>query len=555
MTWTPYNGSAYLDFDEVEAWCRALARAHPEWVSLSSVGRTREGRDLWLLTIARQSGTIEDRPAFWLDGATHASEWAGVMAALWSVSRWVQALVDGDPTETAWFSQHTVHVLPVISADGYAWMHAGKPFVRSTLRPPRDGRPRTGLHPQDMDGDGEILHMRWRDPAGPYVVDPDHVGGFRLRTLDDDPADACHIVLEGRFLRWDGSVWREATREHGLDLNRNFPGSWRPQSMFGMDAGTHALSEPESRAVLDAVTARPRIGCALTNHTFTGALLTQPYRKDTPLGSADIRLMELLGRDAVRDTDYRVLRVCPDFMYDPDKPIGGVWSDTLATVLGVPAWTLELWDVYGFAGAEVSDFGAFFRDPPADLVDALLTAFCAEPEGFADWRPFDHPQLGPVELGGLRMLRTLTNPPERLLPAECQRGFTVADRLRRALPRVQVDLHVEAVSDGVVRVSATARNTGYLPTGGLRHAEELGVAPPVLLTLQTDGELLEGQATVNLGWLDGWGSHHAEGGTQRLVPRLGVRGSRARTAWLVRGAAQVRVHYDAGRAGAGVVEG
>ena len=552
MTWQPYDGSAYLDFDAVEAWCRALAAAHPEWVSLVNLGLSRHGRELLLLTISRQDTEIGDRPGFWLDGATHASEWTGVMSALWSVSRWVERLVAGDPAERAWFSEHAVYVLPVISADGYAWTHEGGPFVRSTLRPPRDGRPRTGLHPHDVDGDGETLWMRWRHPTGAYVIDPDHIGGFRLRTLDDDPELACHILVEGTFLRWDGAVWKEAAREHGLDLNRNFPGSWQPQSMFGMDAGNHPLSEPESRAVMDAVTARPRIACALTNHTFTGALLTQPYRKDSPLPRTDVRLLELMGKDATKDTGYRVVRVYPDFMYDPERAIGGVWSDTLATVLGVPAYTLELWDAYGYAGVEVEDFGAFFRDPPQDLIDGLLRAFCAEPGGFVDWRPFEHPQLGPVEIGGLRNMLTLGNPPLRLLPAECEKGFTVADRLRRALPKVDVQVTAEHAGDDLVRVVAVAENRGFLPTSGLRYAEGIGVAPPVVLTLQTDGELLDGQKEVDVGWLDGWGSQHAEGGTQRLHPGLASRGPRARVAWLVRGGTTVEVRFDAGRGGAGV---
>lgn len=552
--WTPYDGASYLDFDAVEAFCRSLAAAHPEWVRLETLGHTLQERPLLLLTVTAQDGDrVEERPAIWADGATHATEWAGVMSLLYAVSRWIEALVEGDPATTRWFRAHAAHVLPVISADGYAHTHAGRPFVRSTLRPPRDGRPREGLEVFDIDGDGEVLWMRWRDPAGPYVVDAEHPTGFRLRTLDDDPEQACFVTMEARAVRWDGVRWRAASREHGLDLNRNFPGAWKPQSMFGMDAGVHPLSEPESRAVMDAVRARPRIGALLTMHTFTGALLTQPYRKDTPLGATDIRLMELMATDAVRDTDYRVVRVHPDFTYDPDRPIGGVWADTACTVFGVPAYTLELWDPYGFAGVEVDDYGAFFRKPDPAVIEGLFAAFCDEPDGWSPWRPFDHPQLGPVELGGLRRQRTLGNPPDRLLPAECERGRQVLDRLRRALPRVRVSVRTEALADDLVQIEAVVENLGYLPTGGLHYAEGIGAAPPIVVRLE-GVQPIDGPADRDCGWLDGWGTQHAQGGVQRLMPGVAERGSRARVRWLARGdVAGASIRWDAGRGGAGVV--
>src|SRR5690606_12854017 len=142
-----------------------------------------------------------------------------------------------------------------------------------------------------------------------------------------DPADAWFFCLEGTFLSWDGHRYVAAPLRFGHDLNRNFPAHWAPFEMFGMDGGTYPLSEPESRAVVDAFAARPHIAAALSNHTYTGALLTQPYRPDSPLESADLRLMERLARQAVEGTGYRVFRVHPDFSYDPKQVTVGVWAD------------------------------------------------------------------------------------------------------------------------------------------------------------------------------------------------------------------------------------
>ena len=68
MSWSPYNGDRYLDFPELEAWCHALVEAHSDWMSLVEIGQSREGRSIWLITVGAQSGDLDSKPAFWLDG-------------------------------------------------------------------------------------------------------------------------------------------------------------------------------------------------------------------------------------------------------------------------------------------------------------------------------------------------------------------------------------------------------------------------------------------------------------------------------------------------------
>ena len=321
MSWTAYDGSTYLDFTAVEAFCRDLAAAHPDWVTLEELGRSHHDRPLLLLTLSRTDGDVSRRPGFWLDGGTHAAEFTGVMAVLYSVSRWIEQLQNNDEAATDWFSRRAVYVMPCISPDGFQAMCDGAPFIRSSLRPPQPGAVRSGLDPCDIDGDGVVRWMRWKHPAGSFVPDPDVPLFMRPRTLQDDPSDAYFLCDEGEFIQWDGGKWRSAPLAFGVDLNRNFPGGWQPFEMFGMDGGAFALSEPESRAVVDAFSSRPFVGAGLTNHTYTGCLLTQPYAKNPPISQPDIDLMEHLAKEAVRGTHYKVFKVNPEFTYDPDKVI------------------------------------------------------------------------------------------------------------------------------------------------------------------------------------------------------------------------------------------
>ncbi|MCA9607723.1 MAG: hypothetical protein KC619_19075, partial [Myxococcales bacterium] len=394
--------------------------------------------------------------------------------------------------------------------------------------------------------------MRWRHPAGPWVFDDaDNPVKPRRRTVDDDPADAWFLVDEGTFLEWDGVRWLEAPRRCGQDLNRNFPASWAPFEMFGMDGGDYPLSEPESRAVVDAFRARPRIAAALSNHTYTGAILTHPYRDPSPVPERDLFMLRALARSSVEGTGYACYEVVPDFTYDPKKSIIGVWADTLASVFGVVGYTLELWDPLGFAGLSVEKPARMFVDPDVDLLGKMLDAFAKEPGALVPWRPFDHPQLGPVEIGGFEYMTTVRNPPVRLLAEECGKGFTIADRIRRALPTVEARLSVEALADGLSRVELVLENLGYLPTSSLVHGEMIGTAPPAHATLE-GAVIVEGAAHQSLGWLDGWGAMQASAAKHPIYPGLELdRGHRARAVWIARVDGPVTVRWDAGRGGRG----
>jgi len=549
--WRPYRGDRYLDFDAVDRYVTELAAVAPRWVSLDRIGSSRAGRPLHLLTLGDRRGDPDRRPALWLDAGTHAVEWTGVSSALASAGAWVEGLLDGDPALVDAFSRHTVYVAPCVSPDGLHETFHGRPYFRSTLRPPRPGTVRRGFESADVDGDGFVGWMRWRHPSGPWVAEGAHPVLMRPRTVDDDPGDAFFLAPEGRFLAWDGVRFVDAPRELGLDLNRNFPVDWSPFSMFGMDAGDYPGSEPESRALLEAVTARPNIAAALTNHTYTGCLLCPPGRRDSPLSAGDIALMHRLAKDLVHDTGYRVFKVHPEFMYDPDKPIIGTWDDTLSAVFGIPAWTLELWDPFAWAGLEPDDPTAMWRDPDQARIRTVLDKIVAE--GAArPWRRFDHPQLGEVEVGGIDYLRTIRNPPEASLAAECAKGHTIADRLRRALPAVEVTLATRSVGEGLVELTVQLENRGALSTSGLERSVTIGTSPPVRIEL-TGATPLDGDPHRELSHLAGW--FRAGFDRSPVYPDLGAASPRAAVRYVVPASelSGIAIEWWAGRAGRGVL--
>ena len=147
-------------------------------------------------------------------------------------------------------------------------------------------------------------------------------------------------------------------------------------------------------------------------------------------------------------------------------------------------------------------------------------------------------------------LRTVRNPPEALLAEECARGYTVAERLRRALPRVVGTVTVESLGDAR-RVQLVLENLGALPTCSLQRGEDVGAAPAVRaeLELAPGMTLVDGPAERALSHLDGWMRHGFD--RNPFYPSLPDRGHRAVATWTVRGEGPLQVRWQAGRAGRG----
>ena len=258
-----------------------------------------------------------------------------------------------------------------------------------------------------------------------------------------------------------------------------------------------------------------------------------------------------LAEASVVETEYNVLKVYPDFTYDPDKSIIGVWADCLSVTFGIPAYTLELWNPYKWAGVTVEKPAEFFANPDPDIIDKMLEK--AASSNFYEWTVFQHPQLGEVEIGGIEYLKTIRNPPDELLKKECEQGFAVANALRHAMPKLSVHLQIEPLGDDVYRLQAIVENLGFLSTTSSQRAVEVGLASGVRLKLEVQAaqQLVEGRPELDLGRLEGWGDLQVASAKHMIYPSLPTVGHRASATWIVKGHGEWAVRWYGGRAGAG----
>ncbi len=72
----------FLTYAEMTAFLEQLVAARPRLATLDSLGRSREGREVWCLTITDpKTGAASDKPAYLIHGNIHAAELSGTHAA------------------------------------------------------------------------------------------------------------------------------------------------------------------------------------------------------------------------------------------------------------------------------------------------------------------------------------------------------------------------------------------------------------------------------------------------------------------------------------------
>lgn len=505
-----YRFDRFLRYDELTTWLHDLVAADPDLLAIEGYGTSHEGRTLWLVTATdRATGTHDTKPAHWVDASIHAVELTGTVAACRLLQHLVDGHAAGDPTVTEALRTRTFYVAPRVGPDGAEWALADRPRLRRSSTRPwpwSDAHEWPGTHAEDVDGDGRILQMRLPDPDGAWTPHPDDERLLVPVAPDGGVGDRprYRLLEEARVVDHDGFTLPTPRPPEGLDLNRNFPAGW---GTGVRGSGDHPLSEPEVDALVRAISARPNI-CGYNAFHTSGGVLLRPSStaSDRDLPPDDVWAYTELGRRGTELTGYPVHSVFEDFTWDRSVTMSGAADDWAYEHLGIFGWTTEFWDVVHAATGTKQSTKHWYLGPTDDEALAVLR-WCDEhaPDGFVDWYPFDHPDLGPVELGGWPVNGVWTNPPLDRLDAEVapHAAFAVAQALASPCLAVRRAVAVP-LGAGTWRVEVGLANTGWLPTDVSARARKAEMVRPLVAEVGGDGvEVVGGPARVTLGQLDG----------------------------------------------------
>lgn len=513
----------YHGYEEMTEILKGIAEEYPKLCRLYPIGKSSAGRDLWMMEItSSETGLSEEKPAIYKDGNTHAGEVTGREVCLWTI-QYVLTNYGKDQLITELLDDRCLYILPCLNPDG-AEIYLTTPYRRCGGGIPNpDFKWKEGLYEEDVNGDGWITQMRIEDPNGDWKISDKDPRLMVKRMPNEFGGKYYRIYTEGLIRGYDGGEIKTAPPRWIGGTNRNWPERWKPEMRaYGVDM---PFDEPEARAQADFWRSHKNICGGLAYHTY-GGIIVRSYScaSDEEIDVRDIATYEFLGEIGTKLTgEMKYPSVGGNsalFTLDPKRPRVGTAKDFFFDIMGVYAWTYELWDMIGKAG--LGNFrergGISFSARATEEENLALLKWNNEEldgDGFIDWTPYEHPQLRSVEIGGWKRKFTLQNPPPKFLEEECERAGKFMLVYATLTPLVKLTkVEAEPLGPGLYKISAVVKNLGFLPTNITERAKKANIAKPVVIEiLLGDGaELIMGKKKSELG--------HIEGRSDRLPGRF-----------------------------------
>lgn len=502
---TLFKYDHYYDYEEIENCLNTFKERFPHLVDLDANCITQENRKQFLVTITnKDTGKAIDKPAFYLDGNIHAGEVTSSMCAMHTID-YLLSNYDTDNSVKNIIDSSAIYVIPRVSPDG-AETYLKTPYTLRSVN--KENLPeKGGIKTEDLDNDGVIRMMRIKTPYGAWKIDKDD--NLALRDPSDVDGEYYDIYPEGLLEEYDGDENLKTKKmDWDLDYNRNFPYGWFPEGRQ-KGAGKYPLSNIETKALADFVINHPNICAAAIGHTSGGIILYPPGTKPSSKApKSDIEILKTIAKMGEEELGYKPLNIFDSFLSSQENYDSGAFDDWMFETQGIPAYTMEYWDPASKVGVPVNWEN---KDPePSESIKRFIAAIKwvkeNAPEYYSDWKEFDHPVFGKVEIGGFNYKFTHQNPPEKFLLNELEASTRFNVRYMRVLPKLTIDnVNFEKLDDDTYKVNVTVGNLGYLSTSLTQTAKNMNLNKPVKVSID-NVKVLSGKNKIEIEELEGYSS-------------------------------------------------
>ena len=452
ISWNRYN-----DHAGIADILQKIVKAYPGLARLESIGKSFEGRDLWCIAITDYSkGDAAKKPGMYIDGNIHSNEVQGSEFSLYTAWYLTENFNDNNFIKEL-LADKIFYIVPTINPD------ARDSFFK---KPNNASSPRSGVIPidndmdglvdedgyDDLDGDGNIVQLRRKNPNGRYKIDPANANRM-IAVGPDEAGDYELLGLEGIDNDGDGQV-NEDGAAFEYDPNRDWGWNWQPNNIQN-GAYKYPFSLPENRAVMNFVMKHPNIAAGQSFHNAGGMILRGPGAAEDvgTYNAADIQVYDVLGKKGEEIIPgYKYLVVYKD-LYS----VFGGELDWFYGGRGIYTFSNELWTPYQMFN---SDATRQQNDETTFKFDRYLLF----KDAFVEWHEYNHPQYGKVEIGGFKKNFTRMHP-GFLLESDAHRNMAFTVYHAYHTPKLQIDTIMEKnLGDGLIEVTAVISNKRLMPT-------------------------------------------------------------------------------------------
>ena len=461
----------FYDQEELTVTLKAFEKAYPEFVTVKSLGKTYQGRDIWSVILNNpKTGTAEHKPGYYIDSNIHGNEIQGTEVAIYAI--WY-LLKNYGKTEfaTRLLDEKAFYIIPTMNPD------SRDHYINRVSDP---NSPRTGLipvdddqdgqadedGPDDLDGDGSITMMRKKDPNGYLKSHPDDPR-VMIPVQPGEKGEYTMLGQEGIDNDGDGRINEDPMG--GYDMNRNYGYNWQP-NYVQMGSGPYPFAWPETKATRDFLLAHPNIMGAQNFHNFGGMILVGPGANNMgEYPRADMTVYDFIGKKGEKILPgYNYFKVYKDLY-----TVFGGSIDWIYNVLGIYTFSNEL-DMDPFDSLSEM-LGQRSEDELDEDLERLLSYqqmlnemtyhdLVLMGEHFTEWKPYDHPLFGEIEIGGVKKFGRRV-PPLFQLADTCHRNAAFCLYHADQLPRLTFDeVTVTKMGKDLYQVDVAIENTRVTPT-------------------------------------------------------------------------------------------
>lgn len=481
----------YHSLDFIYYWLHKWEKENPGIVELYEVGKSFEGRPVLQITLtSKKTGKDTDKPAAFFEGGRHSGEITGSECVMW-MAKYLIVNYGTDPEVTHLLDTKAIYLKPVNNPDGHNLYLNTAQSNRSSVRP--EDNDSDGLldedAPEDLDGDGRILMMRWKDEKkGNMIPDP---GDSTGRIMKRVPAGKGIYLTSSEGIDNDGDGKINEDGIGGLDLHRNYPENWRPEKeLTGRGytqggAGEFPLSETETRGVVAFLLSHPNISVVNSMDTSVPMHLRPPSTSPSAerMYPEDLQWYRTFDEMGKRLTGYiKAGDVYND--YGNGNPLFGHGPDFGYWYFGAIWYGDEIWN-----GGRFRDYN---NDGDTNQIDMLRwDEENNKGEGFIEWKPFKHPVYGEIEIGGFDPKFFSQNPPPRQLESWISKEGLFNIEMAKYLPELEWNkLEVKKIKSyrtdsADYQIKIGIKNKGRLPTA-LKQAQLVKIVKEDRLELKFD---------------------------------------------------------------------
>ncbi len=522
----------YLNYQSSLQKIASLQKEYPLLCSTRSIGKTDGGKDIMVLEIG--TGARDNKPGIAVIGTVEGSYILGKELASGFAGSLLKA--SSTPEIKDLLEKVTFYVIPDVCPDATEQYFQKIKYERNVnVRPVDEDRDFvTDEDPcEDLNKDGFITLVRVSDSSGTHKKSSEDERVMVPADPSKGERGTYFIYSEGIDNDKDGKYNEDGNG--GVNFNRNLSFNYEE---FGINAGLHAVSEPETKALLDFLFDHYNIYATFSFGPQDN--LSQAAGSAERLSQA--RTLEQLDREQ-RGTGAQ--QEGGQSSRTSERRITGILKSDETIIKYVAERYRELTGVKGSPPAEsapgnFSDwvyfhYGRYSFTTPAWWIqtergkneEVAFLKNCGENNinnAFVPWTEIEHPDFPgkKTEVGGIKPF-LMTNPPEEKLEELIEANYRFITDAAAMHPELEfLDVTTENSGEKIYRVTLKVHNKGLFPT-----CAEAGQDNMFVRIMRLTLEMGKGQSLLS-------------GQKVQRIPRL-TGNSTAEYSWLIIGKGVVNI--------------